>query len=137
MCEMQLHISKTNSVKELQDQFSNLFPFLNINFYSNGKTTDLQSGRRASLFTRETVIKDINPRLNDGELAIIESMNVADLEKGFYEKFGLSIQVLRRSGNLWLDTCRTNSWTLKEQNDHGREISPDQKTFPNKGSAYK
>ncbi len=85
------------------------------------------SGRRVIFFPPESLMNDINPGIADGELVIREAMSVLELENEFYDKFGLSVQILRRSGNLWLDTSRTNSWTLKEQDDLGREISPEQK----------
>jgi len=38
-------------------------------------------------------------------------------------EFGLPAQILRKSGNLWLETSMTNHWTLQQQNDHGRDIA--------------
>jgi hypothetical protein len=119
-------ISKAGSVKEIQEHFSVIFPFLKINFFKDSKKGSSLSGHRVVLYSPESLLKDINPEMADGELTIRETMNILDLENEFYEKFGLSVQILRRSGNLWLDTSRTNSWTLKEQDDLGREISPEQ-----------
>jgi hypothetical protein len=120
-------IGKTSSVKEIQDHFSGLFPFLKINFFKNRKTGSVFTGQSVVLFSPESYLTDINPGITSGELAVSDSMSVWELENEFFEKFGLSVQVLRRSGNLWLDTARTNSWTLLEQDDIGREISPEQK----------
>ena len=124
-------IGKTSPVKEIQDHFSEIFPFLRINFFKNRKTGSGFTGQSVILFSPESYLKDINPGITNGELAIRESMSVWELENEFFEKFGLSVQVLRRSGNLWLDTSRTNSWTLLEQDDIGREISPEQKSNRN------
>ncbi len=66
----------------------------------------------------------INKDFSEGELEIDGTMTVNMLESKLFEQFGLSVQVSRKSGNLWLETSLTNHWTLKEQNDHGREISP-------------
>lgn len=119
-------ITQSVSVKEIQEYFSGLFPFLRINFFKNRKGSSL-SGQQVILFSPESLLKDIYPGIIDGELIFRESMSVYELENEFNTKFNLSVQILRRSGNLWLDTSRTNSWTLKEQNDLGREISPEQK----------
>jgi hypothetical protein len=121
-------ITKSVSVKEIQEYFSGLFPFLRINFFKSRNGGSLWSGHRATLFSPESLLKDIYPGIIDGELIFRESMSVYELENEFNTKFNLSVQILRRSGNLWLDTSRTNSWTLKEQNDLGREISPEQKS---------
>jgi hypothetical protein len=50
-------------------------------------------------------------------------MTVTDFENALMDQFGLSAQVFRRSGNLWLETTITDYWTLKQQNEHGREIT--------------
>lgn len=126
MREAIFFVSKTCSVKEIQDRFSTLFSFLKINFFKIGKPGPGVSGSRVILFSPELLLKEINPGMTDGELTIRESMTVLELENYLYEEFGLSAQILRKSGNLWLDTSRTNAWTLKEQDDHGREISPEQ-----------
>ena len=115
------------SVKEIQEYFSGIFPFLRINFFKNRKAGSERSGNKFILFSPESLMKDVHPDVLDGALIIQESMSVLELENEFNQKFNLSVQILRRSGNLWLDTSRTNSWTLKEQNDLGREISPEQK----------
>jgi len=63
-----------------------------------------------------------------GELELNDEMTVGELENSFLEKFWLNVQVSRRSGNLWLETTMTDKWTLKQQNDHGRELSEPVKT---------
>ena len=50
-------------------------------------------------------------------------MTVTDFENALMDQFGLSAQVFRRSGNIWLETTITDYWTLKQQNEHGREIT--------------
>jgi hypothetical protein len=118
-----------NSVKEVQEWFTGLFPFLKINFYKTPMDGNKMNGHRV-LFYPEVKMKDIRQDFTDGEFEIRDTMTVLELETGFYELLGLSVQVLRKSGNLWLKTSGSNSWTLKEQNDHGREISPEQKDKP-------
>ena len=48
-----------------------------------------------------------------------EDMKVSDFEKMFHDKFGLNVQVFRKSGNLWMQTTSTDHWTLAEQNRKG------------------
>jgi hypothetical protein len=54
-------------------------------------------------------------------------MKVNELENIFQQKFSLSAQVFRKSGNLWLETTMTDNWSLLQQNNHGREISTETK----------
>jgi hypothetical protein len=128
MYEYPIRLSKEDSVKEIQDQFSRRFSFLRIHFFKNSNPDPGLNRPRVILFSPDVALNDINPKMTDGELSVHGSVTVLELDRQFYEKFGLSVQILRKSGNLWLDTSRTNSWTLKEQDDHGREISPDQIT---------
>ena len=56
-------------------------------------------------------------------LVMNEQMAVNELEEQFVSKFGLSAQVFRKSGNVWLETSATDSWSLRQQNDEGAELS--------------
>jgi hypothetical protein len=60
---------------------------------------------------------------DSGFVGVDESMTVLELENAFMDEFGLCVQVFRKSGNIWLETTMTDHWTLKQQSDHGREIS--------------
>jgi hypothetical protein len=44
---------------------------------------------------------------------------VSKVEMGFQESFGISVQVFRKSGKVWLETSATDCWTLEEQNEQG------------------
>jgi hypothetical protein len=43
------------------------------------------------------------------------------VENAFEEMYGLSVQVFRKSGNTWLQTTTSDSWTLNEQNQKALE----------------
>jgi hypothetical protein len=49
-------------------------------------------------------------------------MTVEELEKSFLVKFGLNVQVFRKSGKSWLETTITDKWTLEKQNTQGEEL---------------
>ena len=63
-----------------------------------------------------------NKHIN-GTLSISPTMTVSDLEQNFQDQFGLAVQVFRRSGNAWLETTVTDSWTLDKQNKQGEALS--------------
>jgi len=66
---------------------------------------------------------------DEGYLDIKDAMSVLELENALIDEFGLSAQVYRKSGNIWLETTMTDNWTLKQQNDHGRELTIGIKTI--------
>jgi hypothetical protein len=53
---------------------------------------------------------------------IHDGLKVSDLE-GILRDLGLNAQVSRRSGAMWLETTMTDNWSLRKQNEHGREIT--------------
>jgi hypothetical protein len=114
-----LHIAPEDTVKSVQEKFSSWYPYLRINFFrnSNGKTSS------QACFGPEVRMADINKNLQNSNYELQDHTSVAGLEKTFVDKFGLPIQVCRRSGNLWLETSLTDHLTLKEQNTIGEEIS--------------
>jgi len=115
--KMVLHISQTKTLNETQEAFNNAYPFLRIEFYRNNEPGFARRHLTNSMALSAAGLK------GEGDLEITDSMTVGELEKTLLEKFGLHVQVSRRSGILWLETTMTDNWTLKQQNDHGRELS--------------
>lgn len=51
-----------------------------------------------------------------------DSVRIVDLEYALQQLTGLPVQTFRRNGTIWLKISHTNHWTLREQNDRGREL---------------
>jgi hypothetical protein len=119
---MLLHITPIRTISEVQKDFNSMFPFLKIEFFNN-RFNSRKDFTVAKIFPSSRKIGDIQLAVTDGNIGISGDMKVADLEKQFTGLFGLSVQVFRRSGNLWLETTMTDSWTLQQQNNHGKEIT--------------
>ncbi len=105
---MKLHIGKDHSVKEVQDEFNNNYPFLKIEFYDKSygyrrlpAANPLFVSRRGGAGVNRSVSS------SDGEIALSDLMTVSELEKKLHDQFGLSAQVFRKSGNLWMETSGT------------------------------
>jgi len=118
-----MEIKGERLISEVQKDFSFAYPFLKIEFFKNGST-------RKERYAFEKLLPNKLPmkdawflNRHEGELQFGDETTVLELEKEFMRLFGLSAQVFRRSGNLWLETTFTDHWSLKQQNDHGREIS--------------
>ena len=119
MNKINFHIGGGCSIKELQEKFSHMYPFLKINFFKNEHDSKKYSSQSAE-FSPDVRMNAINNNFSEGELEIDDTTTVNGLESKLFEQFGLSGQVSRKSGNLWLETSLTNHWTLHEQNDQGR-----------------
>lgn len=120
---MYLEINGERLISEIQKDFRAVYPFLKIEFFKNGKI-------RRDRYPLTNLIPNTQPvktawhwKKDNGSVAIDDDMTVTDFENALMDQFGLSAQVFRRSGNLWLETTITDYWTLKRQNDHGQEIT--------------
>lgn len=115
---MLLHIASHILIAEVQAEFNAVFPFLKLEFFRNKKGSGESVVVSSSMAISECYIA-----VEEKEVEIDENMQVSALETIFKEQLGLNVQVFRRSGNLWLQTTITDHWTLRKQNEHGREIS--------------
>lgn len=118
---MTLHINKYLSIGELQQPFNEWYPYLKIELLT--RRPALKNGHPVDGLTASQLpLRSVAGNLPEGEIELRDDMSVHELEQLFQDRFGLHIQVFRKSGNLWLETTVTDSWTLKQQNDHGREL---------------
>lgn len=119
---MYLHIAPNRLIKEVQKEFNTEFPYLKFEFFRN-KPSGQPGLPLKNLILHNCRIGEMQAAITDGDVEIKEDMKVEDLENIFKDKFGLSMQIFRRSGNIWLETTMTDNWTLGRQNEHGKEIS--------------
>ncbi len=131
---MTIQIAETRHLKEVQQDFNNCFPFLKIEFFRKQHGVEKPSPAQR-MFAHTLKIGDVRITKEEGELEVEPAMTVAELEQNLWKRFGLAVQVFRKSGNLWLETTMTDKWTLRQQNDHGREISSPNNTNPKPAAA--
>jgi hypothetical protein len=113
-----MRISKSITVQELRNQFSDKFPSLKIELYSNSHNENSGSNIKNEIL-HDTLIGQIVPDLNDGEFLYDGEMSVNEFENGLKEQFGLNVQVFRKSKGIWLQTTSTDQWSLNVQNGKG------------------
>ncbi|MFM7839990.1 MAG: hypothetical protein ACKO6K_10505 [Chitinophagaceae bacterium] len=120
---VQLTSNDPRKLSEVQEAFSVVFPYLKIEFFKNG-TFRKERYRNHLLLNKELLLREAGKAKPPKPVFEISAlMTVAELERTFQENYGLSVQVFRKSGNIWLETSMTESWTLGQQNAHGREIT--------------
>jgi len=119
---MRLHIAPYRLISDIQKDFNEAFPFLKIEFFKT-KSFSRSEFLAHQIIPSQRKIGDGQLAITDGDIEIAGEMKVKELEKIFRDQFRLASQVFRKSGNIWLETTMTDDWTLKQQNDHGREIS--------------
>jgi hypothetical protein len=129
LSHFQLYVGKEDTVKDIQNKFSEIFPHLLISIFNHRAGFEGKLNQDY-LYTQETRIKDINPETESDKLDIDSHMTVATFESVFFNKFGLFVQVSRRNRQLDSEKYRIDQFTLDEVNStHQEEIFPGGITF--------
>lgn len=126
---MQLNILDDTSVKDVQYQFNNFFPFLQIRFFKNTCCSLHTSCTSANVQDDEPVkgLMKINCPL---QLHINRETRVCDLMKSFSD-CGLRVQLYRKFGTFWIQTSLTDDWSLERQNQEAQILNmPIEKLLP-------
>ncbi len=118
---LDIPISDRQTIAKVQDLFNTRFSFLKLEFFS--KPHGVNQGSEKKYMHHATTLSQCRNRNTSGKLHIDPAMSVGQLEQEFYNQFGLSVQVFRKSGRVWLETIATDDWTLEEQNAEGESLS--------------
>jgi hypothetical protein len=119
---MKIQLNDKRKVSTIQKEFSRFFPYLKIEFYSKPHKTGGASAKRLLKHGEKTLF-ECRTIHNNGDITITPQMTVGEFEQRFTDVYGLHVQVFRKSGKAWLQTTRTDNWTLEEQNSQGKELS--------------
>ena len=119
---MTIHITRERLISDIQKEFNSFYPFLKIELFA-GKHAFRKPSPAGGRLAHNLQMKDITNNFQDTSLELSDTMSVYELESFFSDRLNINLQVFRKSGTLWLETTMTDSWTLKQQNDHGMEIS--------------
>lgn len=115
-----LNGNKNLKISDIQKLFEKEFPYLKIEFFTQ-KHQSYEGSPKSQMVDKNTLISKLTDK--SGQIEIHENMTVNEVEKLFEDMFGLHVQVFRKSGRTYLETSVTDNWTLKKQNEVGKEIS--------------
>jgi len=112
-------ITDSKKLYDIKREFSEKFSYLKLEFYA--KHHKEGEGSEAKLqIDGDMTIGSVRETHNEGDLSIDGHLKVSTFERMFFEKYGLNVQVFRKSGTIWLQTIKTDEWTLTEQNERGK-----------------
>lgn len=111
---MKITINDHRKIFAVQEEFSKFYPNLKIEFLSKpSKVGDAHS---------EKIIKETSKTLGEcrvvhtkGELTLLHSMTVADLNQALSDTYGLSAMILRKSGKQWIETTVNEQLGIEKQ----------------------
>jgi hypothetical protein len=119
---MKITINDRRKIHAIQEEFTATFPYLKLEFFSKPHTAGGGTAKKLMKQSSKT-LGECRTVHKSGSISITPQMTVTDLENNFRDVYGLGVQVFRKSGNLWLETTVTDSWTLEEQNRQGETLS--------------
>jgi hypothetical protein len=119
---MKITINDKRKIFAIQEDFNELFPYLKLEFFSKPHKAGGASPKKL-LKSNSKTLGECRTIHKTGTISITPQMTVTELEQHFADVYGLSVQVFRKSGKIWLETTVTDSWTLEEQNKQGEALS--------------
>ena len=121
---MKLQINKSTTITEIQTEFSKLFPFLKIEFFTRPREANGSLWSKYMVFNHNKKMDEIGQIKTDKNAIEITSLTtVNDFEQQLQDEFGLSVQVFRKSMGSWIATTESDSWTFAVQNEKGKEAA--------------
>ncbi len=109
-----MQITKESHLFNIQLRFKEKFPLLKIEFFKS-KHEKLQLSPLSDEVMQDVTVGQLNPDLVDGEWELFGSEATGDFEERMETRFGLHVQVYRKSGINWLQTSNTDVWSLAKQ----------------------
>ena len=117
---MKIEITDHRKIFTVQKEFSELFPFLKIEFFGKPHTSSGAPSTKLISHASKT-LGDCRTIHEKGTINISPGMTVRELEQIFKDEYGLTIKVSRIFGNGWLDTTETDGWSLEKQSKEGQK----------------
>jgi hypothetical protein len=116
---MNITIEKQTKIADLQKAFSAAYPFLKLELALPYKATATSAALSSQSLLR--VLSANNLEWN--EIKLDGNITIAEFESHLLEQWQLPVQILRRSGSVWISTTLTKDWTLEHQNKEGELFS--------------
>lgn len=121
---MHIDINDNTTLRHIQEIFSDYYPYLQMEFYKSPHKKYEASAERELIYPGKT-IGEVKQTHVSAIIEILPHSKVADVEKEFLQRFGLSVQILRKEKDHWEQTTGMDDFTLKELNEIGRSSSDD------------
>lgn len=120
---MILEIDDSKTISDLQEKFNLCYPNLKIEFYKKRHHWEDLSPENEK-WDPGTLIGSIRKEHEPGFLEIKSWNKVGEIEKSFFEKFGLNVQIFFKSGKKWIQTGKSDNFIISSlHNRMNREFS--------------
>ncbi len=117
---MKFLLTNSKTIADAQEAFSVFFPHLKIEFFTRPHEDKAASWSKYMIFERDKTLQEIG-LLKEGIITLSNETITGEFEQFLSVRYGLFVQVFRKSMGTWLETTRTDKWTLGEQESKGKE----------------
>lgn len=125
---MKITINDHRKIHAIKEEFQEVYPYLKLEFFTRPHKEGAPSPKKLMNSDSKT-LGECRIQHNKGTLTVSPEMTVGELEAGFRDVYGLSVQVFRKSGKNWLETTATDGWTLAKQNETALEMEKTPEQF--------
>jgi len=119
---MHIEINDNTTMREIEDTFSDFYPYLQLVFYHKPHKK-YEVSTDTDLIHPDTLVRDLRKTHVSSLIEIQPLYKVRDVEKEFQERLGLPVQVLWKEMKNWKLVSEMDDFTLKELNDMARNSS--------------
>lgn len=118
---MKIRIEAGKTLGKVQEEFTKTFPYLKIEFVSNGIVSKELSLTYVNGHDKENEYNKV--AYKNSFIILTDNITVKELVYQFKEFFNLSVKVQRKSDGHWVETTLTENWTLSKQNLEGKNLA--------------
>ncbi len=112
---MEIKIEAGKTFGKVQEEFTQTFPYLKIDFVSTGIVS------KELCLTKENGHNKVTDKISF--IILTDNTTVKEMVYHFKELFNLSVKVQRKSDGHWIETSLTENWTLTKQNLEGKNLA--------------
>jgi hypothetical protein len=109
-----MKITKSTTSTEVQEYVSNKFPGIKIEFFKHSHDEE-EGSPKSDMITEPFVLSEVCKEFSEAEISINETHTVGEVESWFENEIGAHIQVFRQAGRGWIETTKTDDYTLAQQ----------------------
>ena len=117
---MKFLLTNSKTIEDAQEAFSQLFPHLKIEFFTRPHEDEAASWSKFMIFEHNKTLQEMG-MLKEGIISLSDETITGEFEQFLGVRYGLFVQVFRKSMSIWLETTNTDKWTLGEQEAKGKE----------------
>lgn len=118
---MKILINDHRKLFAIQEDFSGMFPHLELHFFARPKS--LRGGSSRKLVESSKTLGECRILHTKGTLTVTPKMTVADLEENFRSIYGLSVQVAAKIAGKRIPVRTRKEITLEELNANGSVLN--------------